>query len=60
MRGLSRGVGLVKQVEQPRGGFDQVARRAEAGVARDLAEADQIFVRSAAVDASSRSGFDGA
>ena len=31
---LGRRVGLVEQVEQARRGFDQVARRAEAGVAR--------------------------
>ena len=30
---LGRSVGIVKQVEQPRGGFDEVARRAEVRVA---------------------------
>src|SRR3954447_13150619 len=40
---LVRGVGLVKQIEHTRGGFDEVARRAEAGLARYLSEPDQIF-----------------
>ena len=36
-------VGLVEQVEQAGGGFDQVAGLAEGRIAGDRAEADQIF-----------------
>ena len=57
---LGRRVGAVKQVEQPRRRLDQIARRAEAVVACDVAEADQIFVRRAPRSRSSRSGLAGA
>ena len=40
---VRRGVGLVQQVEQPRGGFDEVAAFAEICVSRDITEPDQIF-----------------
>src|SRR3954453_7267441 len=42
--GLCGGVGQMEQVEQPGGGFDEVARTAQVGLAADRAEPDQKFV----------------
>ena len=46
---LGRGFGFVQPFEQVGGGFDEIAGRAERGVARDRAEADQPFA-AASVD----------
>ena len=59
MRGLADASASVQQVEQARGGFDEVAGGLRRRIARDRAEADQIFAV-AALAALSRSGLDGA
>src|SRR3954454_10816395 len=42
--GLCGGVGQMEEGEQPGGGFDEVARGAEGGVAPGRAKPDQKFV----------------